>query len=74
MLFLSRKGVKDITLCKENGPRLWLPTHLFSCLELKHLKLNYCDFDPPASFDGFPNLLSLELHIVQFESGKFVEF
>ncbi|KAM0047814.1 putative F-box domain, leucine-rich repeat domain superfamily, F-box-like domain superfamily [Helianthus debilis subsp. tardiflorus] len=50
MLCLSRKGVKDISLCKENGPRLWLPTHLFSCLELKHLKLNYCDFDPPASF------------------------
>ncbi|KAJ0445022.1 putative F-box domain, leucine-rich repeat domain superfamily, F-box-like domain superfamily [Helianthus annuus] len=74
MLFLSSKGVKDISLCKENGPRLWLPTHLFSCLELKHLKLNYCDFDPPSSFNGFPNLLSLELHIVRFESGKFVEF
>ncbi|KAJ0837877.1 putative F-box domain, leucine-rich repeat domain superfamily, F-box-like domain superfamily [Helianthus annuus] len=74
MLCLSRKGVQDITLCKENGARLWLPTHLFSCLELKHLKLNYCDFDPPTSFNGFPNLLSLELHIVRFESGKFVKF
>ncbi|KAI7754362.1 hypothetical protein M8C21_006050 [Ambrosia artemisiifolia] len=74
ILFLSRNGIKDLTLCKENGPRLKLPTHLFSCLELKHLKLVSCCFDPPTSFHGFPNLLSLELRSVQFESENFGKF
>ncbi|MFS8028255.1 hypothetical protein Hanom_Chr16g01508401 [Helianthus anomalus] len=41
-------------------------THIFSCLELKHLRLCDCCFRPPPSFHGFPNLLSLEL-IVKFE-------
>ncbi|KAF5762076.1 putative F-box domain, leucine-rich repeat domain superfamily, F-box-like domain superfamily [Helianthus annuus] len=74
ILLLSKNGIKDLTFCKENGPRLKLPKHLFSCLELQHLKLVSCCFDPPASFNGFPNLLSLELRSVQFDSGKFGEF
>ncbi|KAI3796249.1 hypothetical protein L1987_38916 [Smallanthus sonchifolius] len=74
ILFLSRNGVKDLTIMKMHGAPLKLPTHLFSCLELKHLKLFYCCFDPPPSFHGFPNLLSLELGLVQFESSKFEEF
>ncbi|KAI3796247.1 hypothetical protein L1987_38914 [Smallanthus sonchifolius] len=74
ILFLSRNGVKDLTILKMHGPRLKLPTHLFSCIMLKHLKLFYCCFDPPPSFHGFPNLLSLELGLVQFESGKLGEF
>ncbi|KAJ0823179.1 putative F-box domain, FBD domain, leucine-rich repeat domain superfamily [Helianthus annuus] len=75
MLFLSKKGVKDLTICKMYGEPLKLSTHIFSCLELKHLKLFYCScFSPPVSFHGFPNLLSLELCLVQFESSKFGEF
>ncbi|XP_076927939.1 F-box/FBD/LRR-repeat protein At1g13570-like [Bidens hawaiensis] len=74
ILFLSQKGVKDLTICKMNGPPLELPTHLFSCLELKHLKLLYCRFDPPASFCGFPKLLSFESGLLHFESSKFGDF
>ncbi|KAI7754359.1 hypothetical protein M8C21_006047 [Ambrosia artemisiifolia] len=74
ILFLSTKGVKDLTITTTNGVPLKLPTHLFSCLELKHLKLLYCRFDPPAGFHGFPNLLSLESGLLHFESRKFGEF
>ncbi|KAK1425519.1 hypothetical protein QVD17_20872 [Tagetes erecta] len=74
ILFLSKKGVKDLTLDKRHSLPLKLSTHLFSCLELKHLKLVSGRFDPPTSFHGFPNLLSLELCSVYFESGKFGEF
>ncbi|XP_022020376.1 F-box/FBD/LRR-repeat protein At1g13570-like isoform X2 [Helianthus annuus] len=72
--FLSRKGVKDLTVTKTNGEPLNLPSHLFSCLELKHLKLFYCRLDPPVDFRGFPNLLSLESGLLHFESSKFGEF
>ncbi|XP_076928403.1 F-box/FBD/LRR-repeat protein At1g13570-like [Bidens hawaiensis] len=74
ILFLSRNRIKDLTIWKSTEPPLMLPTHFFSCLELKHLKLSYCCFDPPASFYGFPNLLSLELHSSKFEIGKLEEF
>ncbi|XP_076915247.1 F-box/FBD/LRR-repeat protein At1g13570-like [Bidens hawaiensis] len=76
LLFLSSKGVKDITLWKENyGPPLKLPMHLFSCLELKHLKLVCCCFGTPASFHGFLNLVSLELSLLKLHKiKKFGEF
>ncbi|XP_076919825.1 F-box/FBD/LRR-repeat protein At1g13570-like [Bidens hawaiensis] len=79
LLFLSTKGVKDITLwkCREIGGAALppnLPTHLFSCLELKHLKLFWCRFDPPTTFHGFPNLLSLELTRAIFITKEFGKF
>ncbi|XP_076898991.1 F-box/FBD/LRR-repeat protein At1g13570-like [Bidens hawaiensis] len=67
ILFLSRKGIKDLTLVNSDDTLLKLPTHLFSCLELKHLKLYNCCFDPPPTFLGFPNLLSLDLCVMAFE-------
>ncbi|KAJ0837862.1 putative F-box domain, leucine-rich repeat domain superfamily, F-box-like domain superfamily [Helianthus annuus] len=66
ILFLSRKGINDLTLQNIDGTVLELSTHIFSCLELKHLRLCDCCFRPPPTFRGFPNLLSLEL-IVKFE-------
>ncbi|GJV65732.1 F-box/FBD/LRR-repeat protein-like protein [Tanacetum coccineum] len=48
---------------------------LFACLELKHLTLHNSCFCPMSSFLGFPNLLSLDLSKVVFESctcGEFV--
>ncbi|KAI7754360.1 hypothetical protein M8C21_006048 [Ambrosia artemisiifolia] len=73
LLFLSRKGIKDLTIVQRHKSIDKLPTHLFSCLELKHLKLSNCSFHPPTTFHGFPNLLSLELSQVQFARGKFGE-
>ncbi|XP_035840888.1 F-box/FBD/LRR-repeat protein At1g13570-like [Helianthus annuus] len=69
ILFLSTKSIKDLTLRTVNGIPVKLPTHLFSCLELKHLELTNCCFNPPHSIPGFPNLLSLKLRAVKFESG-----
>ncbi|KAK9078028.1 hypothetical protein SSX86_002085 [Deinandra increscens subsp. villosa] len=73
VLFLSKKGIRDLTLENRSTARLKLPTHLFSCLELEHLKLVFCGFNAPDSFHGFPNLLSLELGVI-LEGGKFGEF
>ncbi|XP_076897412.1 F-box/FBD/LRR-repeat protein At1g13570-like [Bidens hawaiensis] len=77
ILFLSRKGIKEFTLehYDEETPYK-LPTHLFSCLELKHLELDNCCFrpPPPPNFHGFPNLLSLVLYSLFEESSAFWEF
>ncbi|KAM0047820.1 putative F-box domain, leucine-rich repeat domain superfamily, F-box-like domain superfamily [Helianthus debilis subsp. tardiflorus] len=73
--FLSRKGIKDLTINNLDVTLLNLPTHLFSCLELEHLKLYNCYFNPPPTFHGFPNLLSLDLFVEieeDFELGKFL--
>ncbi|XP_076927942.1 F-box/FBD/LRR-repeat protein At1g13570-like [Bidens hawaiensis] len=69
ILLLSEKRVKDLTICKMGIlHQLKLPSHLFSCLKLKRLKLNNCCLSPPPTFRGFPNLLSLELHLIRFET------
>ncbi|XP_076924856.1 F-box/FBD/LRR-repeat protein At1g13570-like [Bidens hawaiensis] len=73
ILLLSKHQVRDLALRKVDGPPLKLPTHFFSCLELKHLALERCGLDPPSSFHGFPNLSRLKLCSVQFEDGKFGE-
>ncbi|MFS8028251.1 putative FBD domain, leucine-rich repeat domain superfamily, F-box-like domain superfamily [Helianthus anomalus] len=63
ILFLSRKGIKDLTIRNRDETPLMLPTHLFSCLELKHVRLFNCCFNPPPTFHGFPNLLSLDFGV-----------
>lgn len=77
IMFLSRKGIKEFTLINYSTTRFNLPTHLFSCLELKHLKLRNCHFFPPPSFRGFPNLSSLELTCMRYENvgvGDFINW
>ncbi|KAF5762073.1 putative FBD domain, leucine-rich repeat domain superfamily, F-box-like domain superfamily [Helianthus annuus] len=74
ILFLSRKGIKDLTIKDWSKTQVKLPTHLFSCLELEHLNIVGSCFNPPPSFHGFPNLLSLELFSAQFGSSDLGEF
>ncbi|KAF5762055.1 putative F-box domain, leucine-rich repeat domain superfamily, F-box-like domain superfamily [Helianthus annuus] len=74
ILFLSSKGIKDLTLGNWYETPLKLHTHLFSCLELKHLKLSNCYFNPPPTFHGFPNLLSLKLSVVFEENIDLASF
>ncbi|KAM0047816.1 putative F-box domain, leucine-rich repeat domain superfamily, F-box-like domain superfamily [Helianthus debilis subsp. tardiflorus] len=74
ILFLSSKGIKDLTLGNWYETPLKLHTHLFSCLELKHLKLSNCYFNPPPTFHGFPNLLSLKLCVVFEENVELASF
>ncbi|KAJ0837878.1 putative FBD domain, leucine-rich repeat domain superfamily, F-box-like domain superfamily [Helianthus annuus] len=71
---LSKKKVIDLAIKNWSKTQVDLSTHLFSCLELKHLKLHKCIFNPPSRFHGFPNLLSLELRMVQFGISDFGEF
>ncbi|XP_076884243.1 F-box/FBD/LRR-repeat protein At1g13570-like [Bidens hawaiensis] len=74
ILLLSRKGIKDLTIDNGHDVHLELHTHIFSCLELKHLKLNNFYFIFPPTFHGFPNLLSLEVSAVfkaNIELGEF---
>ncbi|KAJ0439799.1 putative F-box domain, leucine-rich repeat domain superfamily, F-box-like domain superfamily [Helianthus annuus] len=74
ILFLSRKGIKDLTIRNGDDTPLMLPTHLFSCLELKHVHLFNCCFNPPPTFHGFPNLLSLDLGMDFEENVQLGEF
>ncbi|KAJ0683212.1 putative F-box domain, FBD domain, leucine-rich repeat domain superfamily [Helianthus annuus] len=74
ILFLSRKGIKDLTIRNGDETPLMLPTHLFSCLELKHVHLFNCCFNPPPTFHGFPNLLSLDLCVDFEENVQLGEF
>ncbi|XP_076918217.1 F-box/FBD/LRR-repeat protein At1g13570-like [Bidens hawaiensis] len=71
ILFLSRKGIKDLTLQNSSRAQVKMPSHLFSCLELKRLKLYNCCFNLPPTFHGFPNLLRLELARETSELGEF---
>lgn len=75
VLFLSRKGIQELTLDnKDYCRRFDLPTHIFSCVKLRHLELNYCRFPFAPSFTGFPNLLSLKLNNMLFEKRECLNF
>ncbi|GJZ07387.1 F-box/FBD/LRR-repeat protein-like protein [Tanacetum coccineum] len=74
VLFLSTKGIKDLTLLYNSVGSLKLPTQLYSCMKLEHLKLHKCVFRHSPSFRGFPNLLSLDLSFVTFQSCTIGEF
>ncbi|GJW28162.1 zinc finger, CCHC-type containing protein [Tanacetum coccineum] len=73
-MFLSGKGIKDFTIENHHESPLKLHSSLFSCLELNHLELYTCLFHPIHIFHGFPNLLSLDLYNVSFESYDLGEF
>ena len=74
VLFSSQKEIQEFTLKNMDETPLELPTYLFSCLKLKHLKLFNCHFCPESSFQGFPCLLSLYLSEVEFGSYKCGKF
>ncbi|XP_071707572.1 putative F-box/LRR-repeat protein At3g58880 [Rutidosis leptorrhynchoides] len=68
VMLLSRNRIKDLSF-RNSGRLCKFPTHLFACLELEHLELKQCSVSPaPSTFHGFPNLLSLRLDSVVFES------
>ncbi|GJX02984.1 putative F-box-like domain superfamily protein [Tanacetum coccineum] len=74
VLFLSKKGIEELTINNYSGGPLKLPTQLYSRMELKHLELFECCVPNLHSFRSFPNLLSLELFKVTFQSCTFWEF
>ncbi|CAM8899423.1 unnamed protein product [Rhodiola kirilowii] len=63
MLFVSQNEIKELTIQAENVCKVRLPSYIFQCNELQHLKLDVraLDLHPPQDFRGFCNLLSLDL-------------
>ncbi|KAL4015731.1 hypothetical protein IC575_023325 [Cucumis melo] len=64
LLFLSRKGIRELII--ELGDGEWFRVHscLFNCSKLTLLELYRCELDPPPTFKGFLCLKSLKLHQV----------
>ncbi|KAF9603572.1 hypothetical protein IFM89_037071 [Coptis chinensis] len=67
ILFLSRRGVRDIALKFEVGELYKLPSHLYSCQDLEHLQVSGCIFRQPPSFQCFEYLTELHLHYVTID-------
>ncbi|XP_016574588.2 F-box/FBD/LRR-repeat protein At1g13570 [Capsicum annuum] len=61
MLYVTRNGVKDLTLRISDNDTYTLPSSVFNCSTLTKLKLFKCVFKPPNPFLGFLNLTTLHL-------------
>ncbi|OIT27410.1 f-boxfbd/lrr-repeat protein, partial [Nicotiana attenuata] len=66
MLYVTRNGVKKLTLNMSNNSTYKLPSYIYNCPTLTHLKLFNCVFKPPTSFLGFPKLVTLHLEQITF--------
>ncbi|CAM8907452.1 unnamed protein product [Rhodiola kirilowii] len=69
MLFISRTEVKELIIVDHYSPKFRLPSDIFHCNELQHLKLDVRTLDllPPRDFGGFCNLISLDLCVSEDE-------
>ncbi|KAJ7954002.1 F-box/FBD/LRR-repeat protein [Quillaja saponaria] len=67
ILYLSKNGIKKLTIRSNKRERYEVPSHLFSCLDLKELSLRNCVLRASPEFNGFPNLTKLELARVKAE-------
>ncbi|XP_077233345.1 F-box/FBD/LRR-repeat protein At1g13570-like [Tasmannia lanceolata] len=67
ILFLSRRGINEVII-KFSGDHVTykLPSCLFSCQKLYHLRLECCIFNIPTKFKSFSCLKSLYLREVCF--------
>ncbi|XP_045789589.1 F-box/FBD/LRR-repeat protein At1g13570-like isoform X1 [Trifolium pratense] len=74
ILFLSRKGIKDLEL--RNYARIdnKMPSHIFSCQELTHFRLSGFKLSVPPNFCGFKQLLDLCLDLNTYEFGALENF
>lgn len=59
--FVSKNGIKELTLHIYKGRPYKLPSSLFSCQDITHLELFFCVVKPPPAFKGFSRLLCLQL-------------
>lgn len=58
---LSNKGVRKLKIFNRGPMAEKVPSYLFSCLELTHLRLTKCVLNPPLGFRGFCNMVSVKL-------------
>ncbi|XP_028055106.1 F-box/FBD/LRR-repeat protein At1g13570-like [Camellia sinensis] len=71
LLFLSRNGKKELNLDNQNVKSYKLPSYVFSCPELTHLKLRNCICKLPEAFVGFRSLISLQFEKMAFAANIF---
>ncbi|XP_075665513.1 F-box/FBD/LRR-repeat protein At1g13570-like [Castanea sativa] len=70
---LHKDTLQDFTLWISKGVVLIL--FLYTCLQLRHLRLSHCHTtSPPTTFKGFKRLVTLELHEVNTEINIFESF
>ncbi|TKY69460.1 F-box/FBD/LRR-repeat protein [Spatholobus suberectus] len=69
ILFLSRKGIKDLELVNLQTDRYQTPSHIFSFQALTYLQLDRFKLLTPPDFCGFKSLFDLRLFHIKFESG-----
>lgn len=72
-LFLSRNGIREVTLRKWDFGMYEIPSSMFSCTEITYLELDRCRLIPPASFNGFSKLKTLHLWTVKFSNNEGLE-
>ncbi|KAM3269386.1 hypothetical protein P3S67_030268 [Capsicum chacoense] len=63
--FLSRNGIRHLVLQFPKDKPYRLPSSFFTCLQMRHLSLHYCSIQPPSTFEGFDELTSLELLLLE---------
>ncbi|KAK4371093.1 hypothetical protein RND71_010568 [Anisodus tanguticus] len=66
MLYVTRNGVKELTLNMSDNISYKLPYYIFNCSTLTYLELFNCAFKPSNYFLGFQNLIDLHLEKVTF--------
>ncbi|KAJ0986956.1 hypothetical protein J5N97_005312 [Dioscorea zingiberensis] len=71
ILFLSRNGIKELTLAIRHFVFYKLPSCLFSCKEITRLELHNCKIRLPERFTGLSNLTVLNLQIVNITVENF---
>ncbi|XP_074296224.1 F-box/FBD/LRR-repeat protein At1g13570-like [Silene latifolia] len=72
--YLSRNGVKDITIKNVENSPLKLSYHLFSCLNLERLTLDNCIINLLPFFKQFVNLKTIEFENVTFKGNSLTDF
>ncbi|PIA52474.1 hypothetical protein AQUCO_01000390v1 [Aquilegia coerulea] len=68
---LFEHGVEDFTLKIHDGEHYDLRPSIFSCQQLKNLKIRLCIVRPPDSFCGFQNLRSLSIEECRIHENAF---
>lgn len=68
LLFLSRKGVRELTLDNSTASAHKLPSYIFAFPELTYLKMSNFEFTPPPASDVFNKLTHLTLKDIIFAS------
>ncbi|AES59262.2 putative F-box domain, FBD domain, leucine-rich repeat domain, L domain-containing protein [Medicago truncatula] len=74
ILHLIGRSIKELVLEVWIDDYYKLPWCLFSCQSLHSLKLNGCLLKPPTMFEGFRNLKSLDLCLVNIVQDAFENF